>query len=83
MSDSQEIYQEAKELHSNKEVRYMLHLVQVGVEYVHVCVVNCVFKHLISIVTHNSISYGYQKRIEVLKYTIDNNLTFKLSITGY
>ena len=36
--DSQEeIYQEAtKELHSNKEVRYMLHLVQVGVEYVHV-----------------------------------------------
>ena len=46
--DSQGIYQEAtKELHSNKEVRYMLHLVQVGVEYVcghHVCVVKCVFK---------------------------------------
>ena len=46
--DSQVIYQEAtKELHSNKEVRYMLHLVQVDVEYVHVgiCVVKCVFKH--------------------------------------
>ena len=39
--NSQGTYQEAtKELHSNEEVRYMLHLVQVGVEHVqcgHVC----------------------------------------------